>query len=147
MDEAVSVGFKIIVPALLHQIEQHDICFDIQGRQRLFKLHLEKLEKCKPTLVYSKQQTTLLHSLEALVGLIESDNVSHHCSEETGILGSPASTAAYLLNCSKWDERAEKYLRNTVNAVGDCGGVPSAFPTCPFEISWVRQCQSIGFKR
>lgn len=137
VDEAVSVGFEITVPALLRQIEQHDICFDFPGRQRLFQLHQRKLEQFRPTLVYSKQQTTLLHSLEALIGLIKFDNVRHHCSEETGILGSPASTAAYLMNCSKWDERAERYLRSTVNAVGDCGGVPSAFPTCLFEISWV----------
>lgn len=36
VDEAVSVGFEIIVPALLRQIGQHDICFDFPGRQRLF---------------------------------------------------------------------------------------------------------------
>lgn len=138
VDEAVHVGFEILVPALLRQVEQFGIHFEFQGRWRLLQLHNQKMERFRPELVYSKQQTTLLHSLEALIGLVEFDSVSHHCSEEAGMFGSPASTAAYLLNCSKWDERAENYLRNTVSAVGDCGGVPSAFPTCIFEVSWVR---------
>lgn len=146
VNEAVHVGFEILVPALLCQIEQFGIHFEFQGRSRLSQLHDEKMRIFKPELVYSEQRMTLLHSLEALVGLhrlIELDSVSHHCSEETGMFGSPASTATYLLNCSEWDERAENYLRNTVNAMNDRGGVPSAFPTCIVEISWVRQDRCI----
>ena len=77
--------------------------------------------RSRPKLVYSKRQTTLLHPLEAPVGLIKYDAVGHYYSEEAGMFGSPISTVAYLMNCSGWDDRAEKYLKNTVSAVGGCG--------------------------
>ena len=139
VDETVHVGFEILVPSLLRQVGLFGICFEFPGQQRLLQLYNLKMEIFKPDLVYSKQQTTLLHSLEAFIGLIDFDSVSHHCNEEVGILGSPAATAAYLLNGTKWDMRAETYLRNMVSACGNSGGVPSAFPTAIFELSWVRQ--------
>lgn len=55
-------------------------------------------------------------------------------------MASPASTAAYLMNATPWDEEAEMYLRKAVKdgpGKGN-GAVPSAFPTPIFEISWVR---------
>ena len=120
VDEAVHVGFEVLVPALLREVEHFNTYSEFSGRRRLSQL---RAEQCifRPKLVYSKRQTTLLHSLEAPVGLIEYDAVNHHCSEEARMFGSPASTVAYLLNCSGWDDRAEKYLRNTVSAIGGCG--------------------------
>lgn len=52
------------------------------------------------------------------------------------MLGSPASTAAYLLHSPEWDFRAQTYLENVVRSYGSSGGVPSGFPTPVFEISW-----------
>ncbi|MCJ1351567.1 MAG: hypothetical protein MMC33_001551 [Icmadophila ericetorum] len=135
VDETVHVGFEILVPSLLRQVELLGIHLEFPGCERLLQLYTRKMENLKPALLYSKKQTTLLHSLEAFVGLIEFDNVSHHCSKEVGILGSPAATAAYLMNASQWDERAEMYLKSTVSAYAN-RGVPNAFPTCIFEISW-----------
>ena len=138
VDDTVHVGFEILVPSLLRQVGKSGIHFRFSSQRRLEQLYAGKIKRFKPALVYSKRQTTLLHSLEALIDLIDFDHVSHHCDEQIGIFGSPASTAAYLLNCSHWDERAEGYLDTVFQAYGSCGGVPSAFPTCIFEISWVR---------
>lgn len=138
IDDTVHVGFEILVPSLLRQVGKYGIRFEFSNQRRLEQLYASKFKRFKPALVYSERQTTLLHSLEALIDLIDFDHVGHHCNEQIGIFGSPASTAAYLLNCSRWDERAEKYLDTVVKAYGSCGGVPSAFPTCIFEISWVR---------
>lgn len=137
IEQSDNVGFEILVPSLLHQLRDFGIHFRFPGHQRLLHLRDEKLKKFKPELVYSQTQTTILHSLEALVGLVDFDKVRHHCTEETGILGSPAATAAYLLHCSEWDERAVTYLRTALNASETPGAVPSAFPTSIFEICWV----------
>lgn len=142
VDDTVHVGFEILVPSLLRQVEKSGIRFEFSNQQRLGQLYASKISRFKPALVYSERQITLLHSLEALIDLIDFDHVSHHCNEQTGIFGSPASTAAYLLNCSHWDERAETYLDTVFSAYGSRGGVPSAFPTCIFEISWV--CSLFG---
>lgn len=53
------------------------------------------------------------------------------------ISASPASTAAYLVDCPSWDDEAEAYLRHIIS-VGDdrnAGGVPAKFPTTVFEIA------------
>jgi len=135
--DVMQVGSEVLVPSLLRQIRNRGIFFDFPGHHRLDDLQAKKIGSFKPEMVYTKESTTVLHSLEALVGLIDFDKVSHHCTEEVGILGSPAATAAYLLNASAWDDRAESYLRQVVLEYSNCGGVPSAFPTCMFEISWV----------
>lgn len=44
------------------------------------------------------------------------------------------------MNSSTWDDEAEAYLRSVIyrdNGLG-CGGVPCAWPTSIFELSWVR---------
>jgi hypothetical protein len=55
-------------------------------------------------------------------------------------MGSPSSTAAYLMNTSVWDEDAEQYLRRVIvqcqKYVGD-RGVPAVWPITTFEFSWV----------
>ncbi|KAL8848314.1 MAG: hypothetical protein Q9221_006668 [Calogaya cf. arnoldii] len=134
--QCVHVGFEILVPSLLRQLENFDIHFDFPGHSTLMYLHNQKLRKFDHSLVYSAKPTTLLHSLEAFVGLVDFDRVDHHCSEVSGIFGSPAATAAYLINVSTWDERAERYLRMVATATRTTGAVPSAYPTCIFEISW-----------
>lgn len=136
VSQSVNVGFEILVPNLLRQLTSFDIHFDFPGHSTLTQLHNQKLRKFDPILVYSTKSTTLLHSLEAFVGLIDFNKVGHHCSEASGIFGSPAATAAYLINAAAWDHRAEKYLKMVFIANGKTGAVPSAYPTSLFELSW-----------
>ncbi|RAK90792.1 terpenoid cyclases/Protein prenyltransferase [Aspergillus costaricaensis CBS 115574] len=131
------VAFEVIIPSLLVQISRFNITFDFPGQCHLQELNRLKRKRICPELLYAKRQTTLLHSLEALVGVVDFDRVAHHCTAESGILSSPASTAAYLIHTSSWDARGEFYLQRVVNEAGDKhGGVPSAYPTAIFEISW-----------
>ncbi|KAE8137311.1 hypothetical protein BDV38DRAFT_293075 [Aspergillus pseudotamarii] len=129
-------SWNILVPCLLQQLAQRGVSLDFPGRQDLIKLHQQKLSKFRPEMVISKQQTTLLHSLEGLIGKVDFEKLKHHCTEYGGMMGSPASTAAYLIYSPVWDEAAEKYLHNVVERCGSCGGVPSGFPTPVFETSW-----------
>ena len=102
-------------------------------------LNAVKLARLGPILT-SPVQTTLIHTLEAFVGTLDFDKVKHHKMPNGSMLGSPSSTAAYLMNCSTWDPEAEAYLRTVFDhqsSVGNRGGFPSAFPSTLFETSWV----------
>ncbi|KAL8704966.1 MAG: hypothetical protein Q9201_001912 [Fulgogasparrea decipioides] len=133
-----NVGFEIIVPALLDYLGDEGIYFHFPGHEALISLRLAKLAKFDPIKLYETGANSLLHSLEAFIGKMDFDRISHHANRGS-MLASPASTAAYLINITGWDDDAEAYLRA---AVENCekatpGGVPSAFPTSVFEVSWV----------
>jgi hypothetical protein len=133
---AVHVGFEVLVPRLLHQLSSvHNVQLSFAAQPKLDALYANKIRKFRPEMVYADVSTTLIHLLEALVGMLDFDRVRHHCSSRNGLFGLPAATAAYLMNVGVWDEGAEKYLRSVVACYG--GAVPSAFPTETFEVSWV----------
>lgn len=144
------VGFEIIIPALLRLLETtHSInsCengklyqFLFNGRTELMELNAKKLSRFRPEFLYSKHQSTALHSLEALMDRIDFDRVAHH-KVLGSMMASPSSTAAYLMNTSTWDQEAEDYIRHVVykGPGKGTGAVPSAYPSTNFEFSWVRQ--------
>ena len=132
------VGFEILVPALLSMLEQEKVVFSFPRKGDLMALNEKKLKAIEPKSLYEDRKTTLLHSLEAFVGKIDFDRVQHHTTFGS-MMGSPASTAAYLMNCSAWDEDAEAYLKNAVSnsmSSGD-GSLPSVYPSNIFELTWV----------
>lgn len=135
MNQTVHAGFEVLVPSLLSQLSKGGIVFEFEGRPALMALHRKKLSKFQPGMVASKPPTTLLHSLEALVGEVDFSLPKHHCTDYGGMLGFPASTAAYLMHSTEWDFQAKAYLKNVVRSYGSCGGVPSGFPTPMFEVS------------
>lgn len=137
VNQTLHVGFEMLVPSLLSQLGEEGLFFQFEGRSALFTLHQKKLSTFIPDIVISPQPTTLLHSLEALVGVVDFGLLKHHCTEYGGMFGSPASTAAYLLYSPEWDSRAQTYLENVIRSYGSSGGVPSGFPTPIFEVSWV----------
>ncbi|GAP88722.2 putative ent-kaurene synthase [Rosellinia necatrix] len=132
VSQTLHVGSEMLVPSLLRQLGEEGVVFEFDGQSALTSQYQKKLD-----MLGSKQPTTLLHSLEALVGAFDFGLLRHHCSIYRGMLGSPASTAAYLLHSPEWDIRAQTYLENVVSYYGSCGGVPSCFPTPVFEISWI----------
>ncbi|KAI0850465.1 Ent-kaurene synthase [Daldinia vernicosa] len=128
------VGFEILVPTLLDLLAKEGMDFKFPGFGPLMDMNARKLSKFSEGSLYSPHQTTLLHSLEGFIGKINFDRMSHHL-RHGAMMASPSSTAAYLMNASKWSEDAEAYLRFVVDASN--GGVPSAFPITIFEITWV----------
>lgn len=140
VEAAENVGFEILVPTLLQLLEQEGFNFNVPGLPALEALGNKKLAKFNPRMLYDSGQTrlTLVYSLEAFIGRIDFDKVGH-LKASGSMMASPAATTAYLMNSSNWDEEAEQYL-STVIATGSGkggGGVPSAFPTLIFELSWV----------
>ena len=144
VESTAHVGFELLVPALLDDLEQEGLVFDFTGRDMLLKIKNKKMTGFQTEMLYSDKNVTtaLIHSLEAFAGKIDFDKVAHH-KVRGSMMGSPASTAAYLIYSSSWDDEAESYLRNVISAgpgKGN-GSVPSAFPSSLFEISWVGRRQ------
>ncbi|KAJ5627860.1 Phyllocladan-16-alpha-ol synthase [Penicillium lividum] len=137
VDSTLHVGFEILVPALLGYLEAEGIAFSFPGHDRLFAIRDQKLARFKPAFLYAPVQTTALHSLEAFIGLIDFDHVRHH-KVNGAFMASPSSTAAVLMHASEWDNECEQYLCHVIqNASGKgSGGVPSAFPSTIFEMTW-----------
>jgi hypothetical protein len=127
VENAVHVGFELLVTSLIRQLEDLAIEIKFPKRAKLMQLYEQKIRKFSPELLYGSKQTTLLHSVEVFVGLVEFQRISHHCSEELGVFGSPAATAAYLTHSPEWDQRAESYLRRTIVAYGILGMCPVLF--------------------
>ena len=144
VEASMHVGFEIIVPMLLSLLEREQIFFQFSKRQVLIELKEKKLKHFYRELVCGDRKTTLLHSLEAFIGEIDFDGVRHHLTSGS-LMGSPSSTAAYLMNCSVWDAEAESYLRDAIlrGAGNGKGGVPSVYPCNFFELTWV-QSRSIS---
>ena len=125
-------GFEIIVPAHLEMLERHGFHFSFTGRQILWAKRDRKMSKFKPEHLYGKSVTSLLYSLEALIGKVDFDRIAHHKTQGS-MMSCPASTAAYLMNTSVWDEESEQYLRSALST-----GVASyLWPSTIFEINWV----------
>lgn len=132
------IGFELLVPAHLELLEQEGFVFQFKGKETLIKIKDKKMAKFDPAILYTNTRTTAVHSLEAFVGKIDFDRLAHRktCGS---MMGSPSSTAAYMIHSSVWDVEAEAYIRNAVASgygKGD-GGAPNVFPSSVFEIAWV----------
>ncbi|KAM0078875.1 hypothetical protein ACKRZS_008741 [Fusarium odoratissimum] len=98
-------------------------------------MHEEKLGHFDLEKVYGKP-SSVLHSLEAFLGKIDFDRLPHYLYRGS-MMASPSSTAAYLIDATKWDDEAEDYLRHVMrNGAGHGdGGISGTFPTTHFECS------------
>jgi hypothetical protein len=131
------IAFEILVPSILNLLEQEGIKFTFPNRDKLLQMKEAKMSKFTLDQLY-KHPSPMLYSLEAFVGIIDFDKVRNHLSNGS-MFSSPSSTAAYLMNASRWDERAEKYLSDAVrNGRRNAEGmVACTYPTTNFEFTWV----------
>lgn len=140
VESCVHVGFEILVPTLLGLLEEKGMSFSMPGKGALMMLNSKKLAKFDHRMLYGRASCTLIHSLEAFIGKIDFDRVGHH-KVGGSMLGSPSSTATYLIHASNWDVAAEDYLSMVMNSgeAADFGGMPSAYPTTTFMVCWVSE--------
>lgn len=127
-----NIGFELLLPAHLEMLEKYSLSYSFPARPRLMDLYEQRLQREKPESLYGSNPSTLLHCLEGMIGKIDFDRLAHH-KAHGGMLCSPSSTAAYLMNTSIWDREAEAYIWNSMP---DCGAV-EVNPTSLFEITWV----------
>ena len=131
------VAFEIIIPSMLDLLNLEGIHLRFPDADKLRRLNEVKLSKINISLLY-QFPSTVLHSLESFIGRIDFDKMSHHLKDGS-MMASPSSTAAYLMHASKWDDTAERYLRDAVENGRriNQGVVTNVFPIRNFELSWV----------
>jgi len=134
------VAFEIIVPTLLRLLRDEDstMVLGFAGEKILRQINSTKMSRFRPECLYSSRPSSALHSLEAFIGAVDFDKLAHH-TVNGSMMGSPSSTAAYIMHVTEWDYEAEAYLRHVIqgSAGKGSGAVPSAFPSMFFEYSWV----------
>jgi hypothetical protein len=131
------VAFEILIPSMIDLLELEGISLQFPDAENLRKLNQVKMSKINFELLY-KYPSTMLHSLESFIGTLDFDKMGHHLVEGS-MMGSPSSTAAYLMNVTNWDDNAESYLRAAVEngkRNGE-GSVTNVFPISTFEFAWV----------
>jgi hypothetical protein len=135
-----NVGFEILIPSLLRLLGEYGVVFDMPQTRALMRLADDKSAKVDKLAqsLYNGYQATALHSLEAFIGKIDFDRL-RGCKRNGGMLGSPSSTAAYLMHVSEWDDEAERFLKAAFEfgQGRSNGGIGSAYPIEVFEMSWV----------
>lgn len=137
VEATIHVGFEVLVPSILELLAQEDILFKFDGEGTLDNIRRQKLRGFDPRKVEQIRSSTALHSLEALLRTIDFDSFSPYL-KYGAMMASPSSTAAFLMHTTKWSEEAEMYLRGVITSSsgGGRGGVPSAYPSTYFELSW-----------
>jgi hypothetical protein len=131
------VAFEILIPSMLDLLEQEGVQLRFPNSEELRQRNQSRMSKINFSALY-KYPSAILHSLESFIGAIDFDRMSQHL-QDGGMMASPSSTAAYLMNVSEWDDNAERYLRDAVENGRriDEGMVTNVFPISTFEFSWV----------
>lgn len=127
-----------LVRKLLQMLQREGVEFDFPEKVLIIRAMDSRKLQNKQAALYGKASRATTYALEGLVGEIDFDRVSQH-KVFGSMMASPASTAAYLMNCSSWDDEAESYLNHIVYGGNQKsnGGVPAKFPTTVFEITAV----------
>ncbi|PIG82153.1 terpene synthase family protein [Aspergillus arachidicola] len=131
------VSLELRLPAILDLLEAEGHTFDFD-RTYLNRIQAKKLSKINLDTIFSGPQSSLLHSLEALVGKIDFTGLAHY-KVLGSMLASPSATAAYLMYNPMWDDEAEEYIQRAIsNGAGHGSGLVAAgYPTTVFEWAWV----------
>ena len=139
INEHESIGFEILVPALLSELEKYGVVFEFSNKAQLLRLYREKICIASPKLIYSGE-STLIHSLEAFAHSIDFQRLKSLKAANGSYGCSPAATAAVLIYGSEWDKSAADWLTHLSNkscSQNEPGAMPNAYPIDTFESSWV----------
>jgi halimadienyl-diphosphate synthase len=133
-----SVGFEVVAPALLGELEKIGKRFDFADRDQLFRLHAKKLAITGLELVYSGL-SNVIHSLEAFGSSLDFARLKKQQAANGAYGCSPAATAAVLMHAPEWDAAAARWLSHLSDRAfdGERGGMPNAYPIDVFEAAWV----------
>ncbi|KAE8151971.1 terpenoid cyclases/protein prenyltransferase alpha-alpha toroid [Aspergillus avenaceus] len=130
-------GFELLIPVLLQLLSNEGLLFDFPAKEELL-VRYEKASSIDLGFLYNGPCRIPLLSLEAFIGKLDFAKIEHLVSDG-GMMGSPASTAAYLIYAPNWSDKCEVFLRHVVKkgqGQGN-GAVGGVFPLECFEPTWV----------
>ncbi len=127
-----SVGFEVQLPTLVQSLSKLGIRLEIPNYGDVIDMMQAKLVR-SAGIALAYGHSSLVYSLEALVGSLSPDLLPGLRSPHGHYGHSPAATAAVLRHFS-WNEQSAIWLRN-LQARHD-GGVPNVFAIDAFEASW-----------
>lgn len=131
-----TVGFEMILPALLKEGRELGLDLPYAQLQRYETLRAEKLSVLPDRLF--KTRTTALHSLEAFPDRFDSDDASSLLLEDGSMAGSPSATAWFLGRVADWRTRypqSTAYLEDLLRL--NDAGLPAMAPCGIFARTWV----------
>jgi halimadienyl-diphosphate synthase len=133
-----SVGFEILAPGLLAELEKLGRDFDFPDKPILLSLYAEKLLIAGPDLIY-RNRSNLIHSLEGFGPYLDFTRLKCQQANNGSYGCSPAATAAVLIYGPEWDEDAAAWLAHLVEQGFEdiSGAMPDAYPIDTFECSSV----------
>lgn len=133
-----SVGFEVLAPGLLAELENLGVSFDFPDKGALMQLYAEKLLIAGPELIYSNR-SNLIHSLEAFGSTLDYKRLKTQQALNGSYGCSPAATAAVLIYSPEWDTEAADWLTYLTERTFDgmAGAMPNAYSIDAFESSWV----------
>lgn len=135
-----SVGFEVLAPRLLEELEQLGVAFEFAGRTELLRIYDQKLSLSGPEMIYNGK-SNLIHSLEAFGPNLDYHKLKSQQASNGSYGCSPAATAAVLIYAQEWDIAAENWLKHltaqTFDFDDEKGGMPNAYPIDAFEAGWV----------
>lgn len=90
------VGYEILVLAMIDLLEAEGIAIHFAQEEALMTVRADIMSKMDLDNLYEAKQMATLHSLEAFIGRVDFERLSHHKAYGS-MMGSPSSTAAYLM--------------------------------------------------
>ena len=127
-----SVGFEVQLPTLLRSLSKQGIRLEIPDYGDVIDLMQAKLIRSAGEQL-ALGRSSLVHSLEALVGSLDRSLLPRLRSLHGHYGHSPAATAAVLRH-ARWDEQSAIWLRSLQERHE--GGVPNVFSIDAFEAAW-----------
>ncbi|KAI1113357.1 hypothetical protein F5Y14DRAFT_418062 [Nemania sp. NC0429] len=132
---ADSMGSEIIVISLLRLLEQEGIFMNTPHIDSL-RAASDNMPRQVSPLKLHRELSTSHHFPQAILDYIRHSRDCHWEKTEESLMGSPASTAAYLIDSTSWDDEAEAYLERVISCAGGLGlkGALSTSPATLFEV-------------
>lgn len=127
-----SVGFEVQLPTLMQSLSKLGIRLEIPNYGDVIDMMQAKLVRSAGAAL-AHGHSSLVYSLEALVGSLSPDLLPRLRSPQGHYGHSPAATAAVLQQLG-WDEQSAIWLRRLQSR--HAGGVPCAFAIDNFEATW-----------
>ncbi len=132
-DPCKTIGFELILPALLEDARRLDLQIPYQHFRRDYGLKAKTLQRIPHYMIYSRHSTTSF-ALEFLGDDIDLE-LARNLQETNGSIAVSPSATAYYLSKFPQNSRARQYLARVMDR--NNGALTAACPFEVFERAWV----------